>query len=123
MLFMLLTLTYFTFYGFMAVALTPSVQLAAVISSTFYSIWNLFSGFIITRPVRSSHLKWWNEASLHVLGSEGCVRSVARELNVQVVGEALWYVCPNHSEMLALPAVTGNIFVACSRMMCDTPQT
>ncbi|KAL3696501.1 hypothetical protein R1sor_010577 [Riccia sorocarpa] len=49
-LFMFLTFMYFTFYGMMAVGLTPSQQLAAVISSFFYSIWNLFSGFLIPRP-------------------------------------------------------------------------
>ena len=52
MLFVFLTQCYFTAYGMMAVALTPSLQLAAVLSSTFYSIWNLFSGFLIPRPVR-----------------------------------------------------------------------
>ncbi|KAL2643201.1 hypothetical protein R1flu_010788 [Riccia fluitans] len=49
-LYMFLTFIYFTFYGMMAVGLTPSQQLAAVISSFFYSIWNLFSGFLIPRP-------------------------------------------------------------------------
>lgn len=39
--------------GIMAVAITPSQQLAAVISSAFYSLWNLFSGFLIPRPVSS----------------------------------------------------------------------
>lgn len=48
---MFLTFSYFTFYGMMAVGLTSSQQLAAVISSAFYSIWNLFSGFLIPRPV------------------------------------------------------------------------
>jgi len=56
LLFMFLTFSYFTFYGMMAVGLTPSQQLAAVISSAFYSIWNLFSGFLIPRP---SMPVWW----------------------------------------------------------------
>lgn len=56
LLFMFLTFSYFTFYGMMAVGLTSSQQLAAVISSAFYSIWNLFSGFLIPRPV--SWLLW-----------------------------------------------------------------
>lgn len=38
----------------MAVAVSPHVQLAAVISSAFYSIWFLFAGFLIPRPVRGS---------------------------------------------------------------------
>jgi hypothetical protein len=51
LLFMFLTFTYFTFYGMMAVGLTPSQQFAAVISSAFYSLWNLLSGFLIPKSV------------------------------------------------------------------------
>ena len=51
LLFMFLTFTYFTLYGMMAVGLTPSQHLAAVISSAFYSLWNLLSGFLIPKPV------------------------------------------------------------------------
>lgn len=51
LVFMFLTFTYFTFYGMMAVGLTPTQQLAAVVSSAFYSLWNLLSGFLIPKPV------------------------------------------------------------------------
>lgn len=51
LLFMFLTFSYFTFYGMMAVGLTANQHLAAVISSAFYSLWNLQSGFLIPRPV------------------------------------------------------------------------
>jgi ABC-type multidrug transport system ATPase subunit/ABC-type multidrug transport system permease subunit len=54
--FMYFTLLYFTFYGMMAVGLTPNESVAAVISSAFYNVWNLFSGYLIPRtriPV------WW----------------------------------------------------------------
>ncbi|WZZ57647.1 hypothetical protein YC2023_057754 [Brassica napus] len=40
----------FTFYGMMAVAMTPNHHIASVVSSAFYGIWNLFSGFLIPRP-------------------------------------------------------------------------
>jgi hypothetical protein len=53
---MFLTFTYFTFYGMMAVGLTPSQQLSAVISSAFYSLWNLLSGFLIPKAVSSAIL-------------------------------------------------------------------
>jgi len=53
LVFMFLTFTYFTFYGMMAVGLTPSQHLAAVISSAFYSLWNLLSGFLVPQPVSS----------------------------------------------------------------------
>ncbi|KAJ7962917.1 Pleiotropic drug resistance protein 1 [Quillaja saponaria] len=54
--FMYFTLLYFTFYGMMAVAATPNHHIAAVVSSAFYGIWNIFSGFIIPRP---SIPVWW----------------------------------------------------------------
>ncbi|XP_071709163.1 pleiotropic drug resistance protein 1-like isoform X6 [Rutidosis leptorrhynchoides] len=54
--FMYFTFLYFTFYGMMTVAVTPNHNFAAIISSAFYAIWNLFSGFIVPRtriPI------WW----------------------------------------------------------------
>ncbi|XP_024964759.1 pleiotropic drug resistance protein 1-like isoform X3 [Cynara cardunculus var. scolymus] len=54
--FMYFTLLYFTFYGMMTVAVTPNHNIAAIISSAFYALWNLFSGFIVPRtriPI------WW----------------------------------------------------------------
>ncbi|KAK8989859.1 hypothetical protein V6N11_064273 [Hibiscus sabdariffa] len=54
--FMYFTLLYFTFYGMMAVAATPNHHLASILSSAFYGIWNVFSGFIIPRP---SIPIWW----------------------------------------------------------------
>uniref|UniRef100_A0A0E0EQU6 ABC transporter domain-containing protein n=1 Tax=Oryza meridionalis TaxID=40149 RepID=A0A0E0EQU6_9ORYZ len=54
--FMYFTLSYYTFYGMMSVGLTPSYSVASVVSTAFYAIWNLFSGFIIPRtriPI------WW----------------------------------------------------------------
>ena len=37
--------------GCAAVALTPNVKVSAVISSNFYSLANLFAGFVAPRPV------------------------------------------------------------------------
>ncbi|KAK9027297.1 hypothetical protein V6N11_067135 [Hibiscus sabdariffa] len=54
--FMYFTFLYFTFYGMMTVAVTPNHNIAAIVSSAFFAIWNLFSGFIIPRtriPI------WW----------------------------------------------------------------
>ncbi|KAJ9698671.1 hypothetical protein PVL29_007638 [Vitis rotundifolia] len=56
LVFMFLTFSYFTFYGMMAVGLTPNQQLAAVVSSAFYSLWNLLSGFLIPKPRIPG---WW----------------------------------------------------------------
>ncbi|XP_042493681.1 pleiotropic drug resistance protein 1-like [Macadamia integrifolia] len=50
------TLLYFTFYGMMAVGMTPNQHISNIVAAAFYSLWNLFSGFIIPRtkiPV------WW----------------------------------------------------------------
>ena len=54
MFFMFFTFLYFTLYGMMAVAVTPNANIAAIIAAAFYGLWNLFSGFIIPRPVSSS---------------------------------------------------------------------
>ncbi|CAN6442072.1 unnamed protein product [Victoria cruziana] len=49
--FMYTAFLYFTYYGMMAVALTPNYHVAYIVSAAFYAIWNLFSGFIIPQPV------------------------------------------------------------------------
>lgn len=53
---MFLTFTYFTFYGMVAIGLTPSQQMAAVVSSAFYSLWNLLAGFLVPKPVTNISL-------------------------------------------------------------------
>lgn len=50
--FIFFTLSYFTFYGMMMAGLTPNNAMSAVVSTAFYNIWNLFSGFLIPRIVR-----------------------------------------------------------------------
>lgn len=50
LLFTLLTLLYYTFYGLLAVVLSPNLQVSSVASTLFYAIWNLFSGFLVTLP-------------------------------------------------------------------------
>jgi energy-coupling factor transporter ATP-binding protein EcfA2 len=58
--FMYFTLLYFTFYGMMAVGLTPNESIAAIISSAFYNIWNLFSGYLIPRPKLPVWWRWYS---------------------------------------------------------------
>jgi ABC-type multidrug transport system permease subunit len=60
MFFMYFTLLYFTFYGMMAVGLTPNESIAAIISSAFYNVWNLFSGFLIPRPKIPVWWRWYS---------------------------------------------------------------
>ncbi|GAB2224811.1 hypothetical protein Drorol1_Dr00005588 [Drosera rotundifolia] len=54
--FMFISMLYFTYSGMMTVALTPNPHLAYIIVAAFYSIWNLFSGFII--PLSRIPI-WW----------------------------------------------------------------
>lgn len=49
--FMYFTLLYYTAYGMMTIAVTPNQHIAAIVSSAFYNIWNLFSGFLIPKTV------------------------------------------------------------------------
>ncbi|KAG5515728.1 hypothetical protein RHGRI_036688 [Rhododendron griersonianum] len=49
--FIFMCFTYFSMYGMMVVALTPNHQIAAICMSFFLSFWNLFSGFLVPRPV------------------------------------------------------------------------
>ena len=59
-LFMFLTFTYFTFYGIMAIGFTPTQHLAAVTSSAFYSLWNLFAGFLIPKAYIPRYWLWFH---------------------------------------------------------------
>ncbi|KAL9235362.1 hypothetical protein vseg_010125 [Gypsophila vaccaria] len=54
--FTFLSFTNFTFYGMMVVGLTPNLHMASILTSAFYSLWNLQSGFLI--PTKFIP-KWW----------------------------------------------------------------
>jgi len=47
------TLVYCTMFGLMVVAASPNLMIAAVVSAAFFSMWNLFAGFILPRPARA----------------------------------------------------------------------
>ncbi|KAF3790908.1 Pleiotropic drug resistance protein 3 [Nymphaea thermarum] len=51
-----ITLLYYTYLGMLMVSLTPNVQVAAILSSVFYTMLSLFSGFLIPGPQIP---KWW----------------------------------------------------------------
>lgn len=61
--FIFMCFVYFTLYGMMVVALTPSHQVAGIITSFFFSFWNLFSGFVISRPLMPIWWRWCYWAS------------------------------------------------------------
>ena len=52
MFFIIASFNYFTLFGMMLVALTPSEMISGVIMSFVLPLWNLFSGFLIVRTVR-----------------------------------------------------------------------
>lgn len=49
--FMYFTLLYFTFFGMMTTSVSPNHNIAAILAAPFYMMWNLFSGFMISRMV------------------------------------------------------------------------
>ncbi|XP_049933597.1 pleiotropic drug resistance protein 3-like isoform X2 [Nymphaea colorata] len=51
-----ITLLYYTYLGMLMVSLTPNIQVAAILSSVFYTMLSLFSGFLIPGPQIP---KWW----------------------------------------------------------------
>ncbi|KAK1312432.1 putative pleiotropic drug resistance protein 7 [Acorus calamus] len=57
--YMYFTFLYFTYYGMMAVGITPNHNIAAIVSFAFYTIWNLFSGFLIPRPKIPVWWRWY----------------------------------------------------------------
>uniref|UniRef100_A0A0D9XCM6 ABC transporter domain-containing protein n=1 Tax=Leersia perrieri TaxID=77586 RepID=A0A0D9XCM6_9ORYZ len=59
MFFMYFTLLYYTFYGMMSVGLTPNYAMSTVVSTTFYTMWNLFSGFLIPHTRIPVWWKWY----------------------------------------------------------------
>ncbi|KAL9463298.1 hypothetical protein AB3S75_001161 [Citrus x aurantiifolia] len=54
--YMYFALLFFTLYGMAAVAVTPTHHIASIVSTLFFGLWLLFSGFIIPRPRIP---KWW----------------------------------------------------------------
>ncbi|KAI6669860.1 hypothetical protein NL676_004745 [Syzygium grande] len=57
--FVFMCYTYFSMYGMMVVALTPGHQIAAITMSFFLNFWNLFSGFLIPRPLIPVWWRWY----------------------------------------------------------------
>ncbi|XP_058203394.1 ABC transporter G family member 39-like isoform X1 [Rhododendron vialii] len=61
--YLLMCFIYFTMYGMMVAALTPNVQIAAIVMIFFLSLWNLFCGFLIPRPQIPIWWRWYYWAS------------------------------------------------------------
>ncbi|XP_078168189.1 ABC transporter G family member 36-like isoform X6 [Carex rostrata] len=50
------TFLYFTYFGMMCVGVSPNYNVASILSSAFFALWNLFSGFLISKPQIPG---WW----------------------------------------------------------------
>lgn len=85
-LFMFLTFTYFTFYGMMAVGLTPSQHIAAVVSSAFYSLWNLLSGFLVPKPYIPGWWIWFYYICPVAWTLKGIISSQLGDVETKIVG-------------------------------------
>ncbi|XP_057868467.2 ABC transporter G family member 39 [Cryptomeria japonica] len=83
--FMYFTLLYFTFFGMVTVAMTPNFHVAAIISSAFYSTWNLFCGFMIPRPKMPVWWRWYNWASPVSWTFYGLVASQLADVDTEMV--------------------------------------
>uniref|UniRef100_A0A0A9HDT0 ABC-2 type transporter transmembrane domain-containing protein n=1 Tax=Arundo donax TaxID=35708 RepID=A0A0A9HDT0_ARUDO len=55
-LYMVLSFMYYTLLGMMTVALTPNIEIAMGLSFLVFIFWNVFSGFILAREVRTQYL-------------------------------------------------------------------
>ncbi|CAK9326772.1 unnamed protein product [Citrullus colocynthis] len=53
---MFLALLYFNYLGMLLVSITPNYQIASILSSAFYTMFNLFAGFLVPKPQIPG---WW----------------------------------------------------------------
>ncbi|KAM0926421.1 hypothetical protein ACQ4PT_003505 [Festuca glaucescens] len=69
--FIIASFNYFTLFGMMLVALTPSAMLAGIIGAFVMPLWNLFAGFLIIRtaiPIWWRWYYWANPVSWTIYG-------------------------------------------------------
>ncbi|WJX69962.1 transcription factor [Trifolium repens] len=85
--FMYFTLLYFTFYGMMAVAVTPNHHVASIVAAAFYAIWNLFSGFVVPRPSIPIWWRWYYWACPVAWTIYGLVASQFGDITTFMEGE------------------------------------
>ncbi|CAI0399920.1 unnamed protein product [Linum tenue] len=86
LVFVFLTFTYFTFYGMMAVGITPTQNLASVISSAVYSLWYLFSGFLIPKQFIPVWWRWYYYICPTAWTLQGIISSQLGDVETMVQG-------------------------------------
>ncbi|XP_050940089.1 pleiotropic drug resistance protein 2-like isoform X2 [Cucumis melo] len=80
----LMCFIYFTFFGMMVVALTPNPHIASVFVLFFISLWNLFAGFLIPRPLIPIWWRWYYWASPVAWTIYGLVASQVGDKDVEI---------------------------------------
>ncbi|CAN1258329.1 Pleiotropic drug resistance protein 2 [Linum perenne] len=87
--FVFMSFLYYTLYGMMLLALTPSYPIAAIAMSFFLAIWNLFSGFLIIRRDIPIWWRWYYWASPLAWTVYGLFTSQLGDIEspVEVVGQ------------------------------------
>ncbi|KAI4355693.1 hypothetical protein L6164_004441 [Bauhinia variegata] len=85
--YMYFTLLYFTFYGMMAVAVTPNHHVAAIVAAAFYGLWNLFSGFVVPRPSIPVWWRWYYWACPVAWTLYGLVASQFADIETHLVSD------------------------------------
>ncbi|XAR64649.1 Sulfate-transporting ATPase [Bertholletia excelsa] len=93
--FVVMCFIYFTLYGMMLVALTPSIPIAAITMGFFLSFWSLFAGFVITRPSLPVWWRWYYWCSPVAWTLYGVVASQVGDIE----------------DLLLVPGQTGNVTV------------
>ncbi|PON42823.1 ABC-2 type transporter [Parasponia andersonii] len=80
--------TYFTMCGMMVLALTPGIEVAAIVMSFILSFWNLFAGFFISRMQIPIWWRWYYWGSPMAWTLYGLVTSQLgdKDANLEVPG-------------------------------------
>ncbi|CAN4099865.1 unnamed protein product [Withania somnifera] len=79
--FMYFTLLYFTFFGMMTTSVSPNHNIAAIIVAPFYMMWNLFSGFMVSRMRIPIWWRWYYWANPVAWSLYGLLTSQYGEVN------------------------------------------
>ncbi|PIN08051.1 Pleiotropic drug resistance proteins (PDR1-15), ABC superfamily [Handroanthus impetiginosus] len=79
--FMYFTLLYFTFFGMMTISITPNHNVAAIVAAPFYMMWNLFSGFMVSRMRIPIWWRWYYWANPIAWSLYGLLTSQYGDLN------------------------------------------
>ncbi|KAG8375511.1 hypothetical protein BUALT_Bualt10G0107400 [Buddleja alternifolia] len=82
--FMYFTLMYFTFFGMMTISITPNHNIAAIVGAPFFMMWNLFSGFMVSRMRIPIWWRWYYWANPIAWSLYGLLTSQYGDLNEPV---------------------------------------